>query len=92
MTLTRRGRVASALLVLFGLVVFAALGGPLYLRSIGVGGKSATGRPVEVTIPEGARPPRIGTLLEEAGVSESALAFRVAVFLGEGGEDIQAGR
>lgn len=92
MTLTRRGRVLSAFGVLAGLAAVSVAGGFVYLRSIGVGGTSDPGRKVEVTIPEGASAQRIGTLLEDEGIIESALAFRVAIFLGEGAEDIQAGR
>ncbi|MDQ3940578.1 MAG: endolytic transglycosylase MltG [Actinomycetota bacterium] len=92
MTLTRRGRLVTAVFVLVGVVGVASAGGLLYLRSIGVGGTSSSGAPVEVTVPEGATAQEIGTILEDAGVIESAFAFRVAVFLGSGAEDIQAGR
>lgn len=91
MTLTRRGRLVTAFFILIGLGVVAAGGGLLYLRSIGVGGSSSPDKKIEVTIPKGASAQRIGEVLEDAGVIESAFAFRVAAWLGEGAEEIQAG-
>jgi UPF0755 protein len=91
MSLTRRGRVVTALFILVLLVAIAAGAGLIYLRSIGVGGTSDKGKVVEVTIPKGASAQRVGEVLEEAGIIESAFAFRVAAWLGEGAEDIQAG-
>jgi UPF0755 protein len=91
MTLTRRGRILSALSILVVLGLVAAGAGLIYLRSIGVGGTSDKGKAIEVTIPKGASAQRIGEVLEDAGIIESAFAFRVAAWLGEGAEDIQAG-
>ena len=93
MSLTRRGRLLSALAIVVGLaVVVGGGGGWLYLRSIGVNSGSDPGRKVEVVIPEGATAERIGSVLEDKGVIESALAFRIAAYLEGGAEDIQAGR
>lgn len=82
----------TAIVILAGLLAVTAGAGLLYLASIGVGGTSEEGKAVDVVIPEGATAERIGAILEDAGVIESALAFRIAVVLGEGAEDIQAGR
>ena len=92
MTLTRRGRLVTALVIVFGLAVVVAGGGAIYLRSIGVGGASDPGRKVEVVIPSGASASKIGEALEEKGIIESAFGFRVAAYLEGGAEDIQAGR
>ena len=92
MSLTRRGRVVTALLILLGLGLLAVLGGFLYLRSIGVNVDSDPGKPVELVIPTGSNSRDIGELLEEKGVIESAMGFRVAAYLDGGAEDIQAGR
>ena len=91
MSLTKRGRLAVAVAILVGLGVVAAGAGAVYLRSIGVGGTSKKGELIEVTIPKGAAAESIGEILEKAGVIESARAFRIAAFLGEGEENIQAG-
>lgn len=92
MSLTRRGRFVTALFILIALLAVSTGAGAIYLRSIGVGGTSDPGPIVDVVIPEGATAEKIGEILEEAGVIESALAFRIAVFRGGGAEDIQAGR
>lgn len=92
MTLTRRGRVVAALSVLLGLVVVAAVGGFIYLRSIGVNASSDPGKKVEVVIPTGASAEKVGQLLEKQGVIESAFGFRVAAYLEGGWEEVQAGR
>ena len=92
MTLTKRGRIAVALAILFGLVVLVGLGGLVYLRSIGVNASSDPGKKIELTIPSGSTSSSIGTLLESKGVIKSALAFRIAAYLDGGAERIQAGR
>jgi UPF0755 protein len=63
-----------------------------FMRRIGVWGNSVPGARVEVVIPKGATASEIGTELETAGVIKDAFGFRIATFLGEGAEDIQAGR
>ena len=92
MTLTKRGRIVTALGIVAGLLCAVALGGFIYLRSLGVGGTSDPGKPVGIVIPSGATAEEIGKLLEKKGVVESALAFRVAAYLEGGAENIQAGR
>lgn len=92
MSLTRRGRIVTAFGVLVGLLAIAAVGGLLYVRSIGVNVSSEPGRKVEIVIPAGSTSQTIGKLLEEEGVIESALGFRIAAYLDGGAEDIQAGR
>ena len=92
MTLTTRGKLVAALAVLAGLALVAAAAGYLYLRSIGTFGTSEPGRPIEIVIPEGASAIEIGQMLESKGVIESTLAWRVALFLEGGGENIEAGR
>ncbi len=92
MTLTKRGRLAAAIGILVVLLLVTAGAGAVYLRSIGVGGTSEEGDLVDVAIPKGATAESIGEILQKADVIESALAFRVAAFLGEGEEEIQAGR
>ena len=92
MTLTKRGRLAAAIGILVVLLLVTAGAGAVYLRSIGVGGTSEEGALVDVAIPVGATAESIGEILQKADVIESALAFRIAAFLGEGEEEIQAGR
>ena len=90
--LTRRGRVVALFGVLAVVLGVAAIGGLLYLRSIGYLGDSEPGRKVELVIAEGASAQEIGELLEEKGVVPSATGFRLAVYVEGGGEGIQAGR
>jgi UPF0755 protein len=89
--LTRRGRFVVALLVLLGIAGIPALAGGLYLRSIGLWGKSDPGQPVRIVIPKGATIDEIGEKLERSGVIRSAFGFRLATFLESGNENIQAG-
>jgi UPF0755 protein len=91
MALTRRGRVVVVLLVLLGIAGVPALAGTLYLRSIGLWGRSHPGEAVRVVIPKGAGLDEIGNVLERSGVIRSALGFRLATFLESGDENIQAG-
>lgn len=91
MALTRRGRTMVALGIVGSIVGGAALGGYLYLRSIGVYGSSDPGPEVDVTIPEGATAGDVGSILEEAGVIESAFGWKVYLFRSGEGGDIQAG-
>lgn len=92
MSLTTRGKLVVALGSLVGLAGAAALGGYIYLRSIGTFGTNEPGRPIEIVIPEGASAIEIGRLLESKGVIESTLAWRIALFLEGGGESIEAGK
>ena len=92
MSLTRRGRAVLILFVLFVLLVVPVAGGFVYLRSIGFLGDSDPGDKVKVVIPKGAGTQTIGKVLEESGVIESALGFRLATYFGGGVEDVQAGR
>jgi UPF0755 protein len=89
--LTRRGRILVTLIVLACVVAVPLLAGYLYLLSIGLYGPSDPGRRVDVTIPKGASANEIGEALEEAGVIKSAFGFRLATFVGEESEEIQAG-
>jgi UPF0755 protein len=91
-SLTPRGRAFVVLLVLFLLLVLPVFGGFLYLRSIGFLGESDPGEKVRLVIPKGAGTQTIGKLLEESGVIESAMGFRLATYFGGGVEDVQAGR
>jgi UPF0755 protein len=82
-----------ALGVLVGIVAIAALGGLFYLRSIGVWSSTGEpGRPINVTIPKGASAASIGEMLVEKGVIESALAWRITLYLEGGGDNIEAGK
>jgi UPF0755 protein len=67
------------------------LAGYLYLRSIGVAGPSDPGRLVRFEIPEGSNTSDIGKVLAAKGVIRSAFGFRIAAWLDDGEEDIQAG-
>lgn len=91
MSLTRRGRTAVALGIVGSFLGVVALGGFLYLRSLGVYGSSDPGPEVEVTIPEGSSASDVGAILEEAGVISSALGWRIYLFRSGSGADIQAG-
>lgn len=91
MSLTTKGRVVVALLVLGGIVLAAAAGGYLYLSSIGVYGSSDPGRKVTIEIPQGSSASSVGSILAEEGVIKSAMGFRIAAYLDGGFEQIQAG-
>ncbi|MDP9068800.1 MAG: endolytic transglycosylase MltG [Actinomycetota bacterium] len=88
----RRGRALVILFVLFVLFAAPAMGGYLYLRSVGFFGESEPGPPVTFKIPRGAGTETIGRLLEENGVIASAFGFRLATYFEDGIEDIQSGR
>lgn len=90
--LTRRGRVVTLLLVVALLIGIPAIGGFVYLRSIGLLSASDPGETVKFVIEEGSSAETIGTILERNGVISSAMGFRIAVKLEGGGETIQAGR
>ena len=93
MTLTTRGKLVTALGVVLGIAAVAAIAGVLYLRSIGVWTSTAApGSPVDVVIPKGASAGDIGELLVEKGVIESALGWRITLYLEGGGGDIEAGK
>ena len=92
MRLTRKGKALLALGILLGIVLGVAGGAYLYLRSIGVYGSSEPGgKEVAIEIPEGSSAASVGELLESEGVIPSAFGFRIAVFLGGGFEELQAG-
>lgn len=92
MTLTRRGKVVTALGLVAGLALAAILGGYLYLRSIGVYGSSRENAgAVAVAIPKGAGNADIGDLLESKGIIRSAFGWKIALWLHDGDESIQAG-
>lgn len=93
MSLTTRGKLVVALGVLVGLLAVVALGGLLYLRSIGVWSTTdEPGQPVSVVIPKGASAQDIGEILVDKDVIESALAWRITLYLEGGGDKIEAGK
>ena len=93
MSLTTRGKLVVALAVLAGLAGALALGGFLYLRSLGVWTSTEKpGRPVTINVPKGASASSIGELLVEKGVIESALGWRITLYLEGGGDKIEAGK
>jgi peptidoglycan lytic transglycosylase G len=92
MTLTRRGRLVTLLVIIVTLFGVPALGGYIYLRSIGFYGESDPGGRVAIVIPRGADAGRVGDILEEAGVVDSGFGFVLATRIDGGFEDIQAGR
>lgn len=92
MSLTRRGRLVVLFLVLVGFLAVPAIGGYLYLRSIGVYGSSDPGEEVVILVPKGADAAEVAEVLEGKGVIPSALGFRVAVYLDGGFDDVKAGR
>jgi UPF0755 protein len=79
------------LLLVVAILGTLAGGGWLYLRSIGIGTASDPHGRARVRVPRGADASTIGGLLEDRGIVDSALGFRLAVWLEGGGEDIQAG-
>jgi UPF0755 protein len=84
-----RGRALRSLLIL--VIVFVTLGaaaGGLYVYAVGGSGPS---EPVGVLVPTGATGAEVGSLLEDAGVIRSSLAFRLMASLRGGGSDIKAG-
>ena len=64
----------------------------LWLRSNGLLKESDPRGKVTLTIPKGAGTSTIGDLLEEKGVIDSALGFRIAAYTEGGLPDIQAGK
>lgn len=92
MTLTRRGKAVTILVILALLLGTPIVAGYVYLRSIGFYGESEPGKKVQITIPKGAGTETIGKVLEENGVIDSAFGFRLATYFEGGVEDIQAGR
>ena len=93
MSLTTRGKVVVAFGVVVALLGIGALGGLFYLRSIGVWSTTGDpGRPIEIVIPKGASASEIGELLVDKGVIESALAWRITLYLEGGGDGIEAGK
>lgn len=85
------GRAVVWLLVVVVILGVLAGGGWLFLRSIGIGSASDPHGRARLRVPRGADASTIGRLLEDEGVVDSALGFRLAVWLEGGGEDIQAG-
>ena len=79
------------LLVVVAFLGALAGGGWLYLRSIGIWSDSDPHGRARLRVPRGADASTIGRLLEAEGVVDSAVGFRLAVWLQGGGEDIQAG-
>ena len=93
MSLTRRGKVVTALGIFVALLGIAALAGFFYLRSLGVWTSTGRpGQPVSITIPKGASASDIGTLLQDKGVIESALGWRITLYLEGSGAEIEAGK
>jgi UPF0755 protein len=91
-SLTRRGKVVTILVVLLLIITIPVIAGYFYLRSIGVYGSSSPGPEVTFVIPKGSSAGAVGEILEEENVIKSALGFRIAAYLEGGFEDIQAGR
>ena len=91
MSLTRRGRIVSVLAFLGLIFGGIALGGFLYLKSLGVYGDSDPGKLVTIKIPQGASAAEVGEILVDKGVIKSVQGFRIATYLEGGFEDIQAG-
>jgi UPF0755 protein len=89
--LTRRGRFIVSLAILLVVLAIPAAAATVYLRSIGLWGESVPGAEVEIVVAKGASVNEIGQSLEDAGVVKSAFGFRLATFLEEGAENIQAG-
>jgi UPF0755 protein len=92
MSLTRRGKVLTILLVLALIITIPVIAGYFYLRSIGVYGSSSPGEKVALVIPKGSSAGAVGEILEDQNVIESALGFRIVAYLEGGFEEIQAGR
>ena len=92
MTLTRRGRIVLALVLLLSLVGLPVGGGYLYLSSVGFFGSSDPHGRVEISIPEGTDVGEIGEILEGEGVIRSSSGFRLATYFRAGDESIEAGR
>ena len=80
MTLTRRGKAVTVLVILGLLLGAPIVAGYVYLRSIGFYGESDPGKKVQITIPKGAGTETIGKVLEENGVIDSAFGFRLATY------------
>jgi UPF0755 protein len=85
----RERAIRSLLILVLVFVVLGAAAGGVYMYAIGGSGPS---QPVDVVVPGGATAAEVGSLLEEAGVIRSSLAFRLMASLRGGGSDIRAGQ
>lgn len=92
MALTRRGKVVTGLGIAAGVLGMVVLGGLFYLRSLGVWGPSHPGKTVPIVIPKGTSASQVGKLLADKGVIDSAMGWRLRIFLDGGAPSIEAGR
>jgi UPF0755 protein len=85
-----RGSAGRGLLVV--LLVLVVLAGGAFATYRYATGASGLSRPVAFEVPEGATASDVGSLLEDAGVVRSGLAFRLAAGFEGLGESLLAGR
>ena len=85
-----RGSAGRGLLVV--LLVLVLLAGGAFATYRYATGASGPSRPVAFEVPEGATASDVGSLLEDAGVVRSGLAFRLAAGFEGVGESLLAGR
>jgi peptidoglycan lytic transglycosylase G len=91
MSLTRRGRLVLVLGILAGLALGALIAFNVFMRAVGVYGSSKAGAAVALEIPKGSSSAEIGEILAEKDVIKSALGWKIALYLHDGDETIQAG-
>jgi UPF0755 protein len=84
-----RGRAGRGLLIFLLVLVLAGTGVAVAYRY--ATGASGPSRPVTVEVPDGATAEDVGTILEDAGVVRSSLAFRLVAQLRGVGSSLQAG-
>ena len=90
--LTKRGRALAALGVLVLILAILAIPALLWLRSVGLLKASDPSGRVVVVIPRGVGTSEIGEILAQKDVVDSALGFRIAVYLEGDVGVIQAGK
>lgn len=91
MTLTRRGRAVTVLVVLGVLVVAALVAFNVFMHVVGVYGSSDETGDTTIEIPKGSGNAAIGDILVDAHVIKSSLGWKIALWMHDGDETIQAG-
>ena len=92
MSLTRRGRLVLALAIVGGLALAGLVAFNVFMHAVGVYGSSdATAIGQTIEIPKGTGNAEIGDILADAHVIKSSLGWKIALWMHDGDETIQAG-
>ena len=81
----------KVIIVLLLLIVIGALGGLLFLNTVGDAKDPESTETISVEIPEGTYASQIGEILEEKGVISSALKWKIYLRLNKQENDMKAG-